>query len=517
MSQNKLALFKEARKRWGTAITRPHENIPGFLEWRKKINFKAPINEHPNLHEIENWSISVKMLIHSSLYSPRQTHFIDTESKLQKMVDDFQWFNEYMVDIEMNSDTYIPIICLIQISNFENEYVIDALLLYDKIKQYLGPFFEDPTKLKVFHGDADIVPLQINFEIYTIGMIDSQEAYTLIEPTVKTIAFAEMVNKLIGIKLDKAGQRADWTIRPLFPDMIKYASDDTRYLFESWIKIKDTCTFFEHEPFPRSKESCKRISKLHKTRNVVTSWQSYMGKLSHSQKGLFSSSQQKALFFELYEWRDQLARELDFHPHKLMNPAQLQFITRAMPISLKYLRVPQMIPVNSHLTDTHLAKVIEIIKHHKSGMFLKTIVNTEPLELAEQRIITENTDKVNDSDSMDITFVVENKPMEQVTVTESYPTPASDPTPSTSLNASELSQAENRKSLSASKNAQKQRRYRANLKSRGVKPKRKARKIHNNSSVAKRTAAFLRTALRYNITQTQLVEHINKFPKSLRK
>ncbi len=387
MSQHKLALFKEARKRWGTATTRPHENIPGFLEWRKLMNTKAPLHTHPHSHEIENWSVSVNMLIHSSLQMPRKVHFIDTEDKLIKMIDDFRWFNEFMVDTEMNSDTYTPIICLIQISNFENEYVIDALCLFDKIKQYLGPFFEDATKVKVFHGDADIVPLQLNFEIYTVGMIDSQEAYTLIEPSKDHIAFAEMVNSLLGIKLDKAGQRADWTIRPLHPDMLKYASDDTRYLFESWIKIKDSCTFFEHEPFSRSKASCLRISKLHSTRTFVSAWQSYIGKLSYDQKGLFSSSQQKALFFDLYEWRDKFARENDFHPHKIINPEQLQFITRAMPTSLRYLKVPQMVSAKAHLTDKCLTEVLGIIQHHKSGMFLKTVANPVQTQLRRMTLI----------------------------------------------------------------------------------------------------------------------------------
>lgn len=516
MSQHKLALFKEARKRWGTAKARPHDTIPGYLEWRKTINQKASLNKHPHSTEIENWSVSVNMLIHSSLHQPRKVHFIDTEEKLQKMISDFQWFNEFMVDTEMNSDTYFPIICLIQISNFENEYVIDALCLFDKIKQYLGPFFEDATKLKVFHGDADIVPLQQNFEIFTIGMIDSQEAYTLIDSTKDHIAFADMVDNLLGIKLDKVGQRADWTIRPLHPDMLDYASKDTRFLFESWLKIKDSCTFFEHEPFSRSKVSCLRTSKLHLTRTVTSAWQSYMGKLSHEQKGLFSSAQQKSLFSDIYIWRDKLAREIDFHPHKLINPGQLQFITRAMPTSLKYLKVPQMISAQAQLTDKRLEEILELIRHHRSFMFLKTVDNTAPLEVTTQIKTTDNTNKVTDSDSMDMTFTIENKPMEQVTETESSITPVSDQTPPTTSVSISLDSMHTT-ALSSSKNAQKQRRYRANLKSRGIKPKRKSSKIKRNSSIAKRTAAFLRTALRYNLTQTQIVEHIHKIPKSLRK
>ncbi len=115
-----------------------------------------------------------------------------------------------------------------------------------------------------------------------------------------------------------------------------------------------------------------------------------------------------------------------------------------------------------------------------------------------------------------MTFTVYNKSMEQVTDTESFTTPESEQAPPVTLVTSPIKSLEP-KELSSSKNAQKQRRYRANLKSRGIKPKRKSNKIKRNSSVAKRAAAFLRTALRYNITQTQIVNHMNKIPKSLRK
>ena len=44
------------------------------------------------------------------------------------------------------------------------------------------------------------------------------------------VGLAALLEKYLGIRLDKRFQRADWSARPLSPEMLEYAASDTRYL-----------------------------------------------------------------------------------------------------------------------------------------------------------------------------------------------------------------------------------------------------------------------------------------------
>src|SRR5207245_1760993 len=44
------------------------------------------------------------------------------------------------------------------------------------------------------------------------------------------IGLAALLEKYLGVKLQKEHQKADWSIRPLTPPMLAYAAADTRFL-----------------------------------------------------------------------------------------------------------------------------------------------------------------------------------------------------------------------------------------------------------------------------------------------
>ena len=46
------------------------------------------------------------------------------------------------------------------------------------------------------------------------------------------VGLAALLDKYLGVKLDKRYQRADWSTRPLTEGMLKYAAGDTRHLLE---------------------------------------------------------------------------------------------------------------------------------------------------------------------------------------------------------------------------------------------------------------------------------------------
>lgn len=459
MSHKMQAPLHETRLERINALYQLHEQIPGFLEWRKQLNTKPIIKEHPFLKDISNWNPSINMLIHTSLHYPRKVEIIDTEDKLIKMAKDFEWYNEYTVILKTTMETYLPLIAIIQISSFEKDYIIDCISLFNKIPKYLTPFFQNSTKVKIFHSSCHIIHLQQNFNIYTVGMLNCQEAYQQLKHNME-ISFEDMVFDLLGTKILNDNQY-NWNIHPLQEDAINIISKETRYLFACWIKIKDSSCFSEFGPFPQSKIDSMQTQHDPDFSEV---WDSYIGTLPKDQRKLFAIIGQYKLYESLFNWRDHICKEIDTNTELFLPETTIQFITRSMPIIATQLLHPALQLKHRSITDEHIQQIICIVKTHRGTMFLdrKPIISLIEIPEIDFRIHT----------------------------------------------------------LSESKYARKQRRHRQNRKIKKqfsqTKDSTHTKTVHKRNSSAKRVSAFLRTALRYKVTQHDILTHIEKLPKSLR-
>lgn len=122
---------------------------------------------------------------------------------------------------------YFDRICLLQLSTRSETYVIDTLAL-----SHLGALaalFANPAVEVVFHdADYDLRLLDRDFGIRVEGLFDTKIAAQFLgEPA---FGLASLVEKNLGIRLEKTYQRADWARRPLPEAMLQYAAEDTRYL-----------------------------------------------------------------------------------------------------------------------------------------------------------------------------------------------------------------------------------------------------------------------------------------------
>ncbi len=105
--------------------------------------------------------------------------FVDTPSLLQAMTEKLLVAKEIAVDLEHNSfRSYGGIVCLMQISTREEDWVVDTLALRKElIEQKLGGVLVDPRIVKVFHGaESDITWLQQNFGMFVVGLFDTYHA-----------------------------------------------------------------------------------------------------------------------------------------------------------------------------------------------------------------------------------------------------------------------------------------------------------------------------------------------------
>jgi ribonuclease D len=95
----------------------------------------------------------------------------------------------------------------------------------------LGRLVEDPAVEVVFHdADYDLRLLRQDYGWQVRGLFDTRVAAQLLGE--RAFGLAALLDKEFGVKLDKRHQRADWSMRPLTPDMLDYAAQDTIWLLQ---------------------------------------------------------------------------------------------------------------------------------------------------------------------------------------------------------------------------------------------------------------------------------------------
>ena len=134
------------------------------------------------------------------------------------------------VDTEAASfHRYEDRIYLLQVSSRSETAVVDPLAV--GTLEPLAGILADPAVEIVFHdADYDLRLLDREYGFHPNNIFDTRIAAQLLnEPGV---GLAALLEKHLGIRLDKRFQRADWSARPLSPEMLDYAAADTRHLPE---------------------------------------------------------------------------------------------------------------------------------------------------------------------------------------------------------------------------------------------------------------------------------------------
>ena len=132
------------------------------------------------------------------------------------------------VDTESNSlFAYREQVCLLQLSHSNQDFLVDPLPLDGMAA--LGQIFADPAVQKIFHaGDYDIACLKRDYGYEFQNLFDTMLAAATLGET--NLGLAGMLEKYLGVELDKKYQRADWGKRPIKPEMLVYAQNDSHYL-----------------------------------------------------------------------------------------------------------------------------------------------------------------------------------------------------------------------------------------------------------------------------------------------
>lgn len=129
----------------------------------------------------------------------------------------------------LRRDTYYAKLSIIQISNGDEVFIIDAL----KVNlEPLKALLLDNNVLKIFHAPTqDFEILYRLFRITPKNVFDTQIAAALCDLGT-SISYANLCQTICSITIDKSYQAGNWLQRPLPQNMLHYASLDVKYLHQ---------------------------------------------------------------------------------------------------------------------------------------------------------------------------------------------------------------------------------------------------------------------------------------------
>lgn len=187
---------------------------------------------------------------------PLTAHFlnvIDNNQKLAALLPAVKSAAWLAIDTEADSlHAYPEKVCLIQISTAAGDELIDPLADMD-----LDPFLDALTGRElIFHAaDYDLRLLRKHHDFSPTEIFDTMLAARLLGEM--QFGLGALVEKFLGIKLDKGPQKADWAQRPLTPRMVEYARNDTRHLKPLEEKLR--ATLIAKGRLAWHQESCARL------------------------------------------------------------------------------------------------------------------------------------------------------------------------------------------------------------------------------------------------------------------
>jgi ribonuclease D len=277
--------------------------------------------------------------------------YLDQIPEVDRFLSEISGVKELALDTEGASfHRFLDRIYLLQLSTREQSAIIDPLPIGSPAK--LGQLLESKDVEVVFHdADYDLRLLHQDYGWHVTNIFDTRVASQLLG--IKSFGLAALLEQFFDVKLDKKHQRADWSMRPLTPDMLLYAAQDTRFL----LQLKD-----------HMKGELKRRGRLHWAEEEFARLEGTRWEAEESMEGFLRlkgardlSRRELAVLREVANWRDTVAAQLDRATFRVMGNEVLFEIARRAPKNTSELGAIKGMPKG--LLDRAGADIVAAIRH----------------------------------------------------------------------------------------------------------------------------------------------------------
>lgn len=167
---------------------------------------------------------------------PVPTHLVDTQDALAEFLQRWDRAPFLALDTEfIREQTYYPQLCLVQVGDGPDAACLDPLAGLD-----LRPLLDrlaDPATTYVFHAAAQDLEIFVRLAgRCPAPLFDTQIAAALLGYG-EQLGYAGLIERLIGVHVDKSLSRTNWARRPLTEAELAYAGDDVRHLADVYPRL----------------------------------------------------------------------------------------------------------------------------------------------------------------------------------------------------------------------------------------------------------------------------------------
>ena len=276
--------------------------------------------------------------------------YIDSSAQLAEFCGEINTAGYCAIDTEfVREKTYYAVLALIQVASEKHRACIDPLAI-DNFDPFIA-LLQNRDLIKVFHSPSqDLEILFQRFSCMPQPVFDTQLAAAVLGYD-HQIGYADLVNQITGIKLEKNHTRANWSRRPLAEDEINYAMDDVRYLLPVYQSLKTEL------------EDKKRYAWIEKDLLAMTSISNYQIETADLWRRLKGVQKLKGVELQiarhLCQWREQMAQQKNLPRRWVVKDDLIIEISRLKPA--KVIDLDSIRDINEKFIEKHCNRILQIV------------------------------------------------------------------------------------------------------------------------------------------------------------
>ncbi len=277
---------------------------------------------------------------------------IETTEKLEAFmgkISDVKWL---ALDTEfLREKTYYAKLCLIQIEAEGHRACVDPLSIDDLSS--LTKVLNDPEVTIVLHAAHQDMEILLQLSGETPAPIFDTQVAAAVLGLGDTMAYARLVEQMLGVAIDKSQVRTDWSRRPLKEAQLKYAIDDVRYLSQIYPMMLEKL------------EAQNRLEWLDKDFAKASDPETYAINADQRWKKIRGNQvlkrPQLAVLKELATWRENLAEQKDLPRKWIIGDDILIDLARQNPKSSQ--EIAQIRGINAERTKKYHQIWLDLLKN----------------------------------------------------------------------------------------------------------------------------------------------------------
>jgi ribonuclease D len=251
--------------------------------------------------------------------------WVDTDAALTEVIVSLRSEPTYGLDTEFVSErTYWPRLCLVQLAWPGGIALVDALACDMRA---LDELLQAPAMMVTHAGSADLPILERTCGHRPASLFDTQLAAGFIG--LGSPSLMSLVSALLGERLDKSEQLADWSRRPLSEAARRYAASDVIHLLALAAELRARLGELGRIDWVTAECEALRITPARDSDPEVAWWRIKGARSLRGERAGVAQS--------VAAWRERRARELDRPARHVLSDLVLAGVAARPPRSVKEL------------------------------------------------------------------------------------------------------------------------------------------------------------------------------------